>query len=63
MKLNKIALVLAMFGLSSTYAFAQQANENTHNQIKGIHTLEKNHKLNVYSSRISTMSNLSEVLQ
>ncbi len=29
MKLNKIALVLATSGLSSTYAFAQQAIENT----------------------------------
>lgn len=29
MKLNKIALVLAMSGLSSSYAFAQQANEDT----------------------------------
>ncbi|WP_268820232.1 hypothetical protein [Paraglaciecola algarum] len=29
MKYNKTTLVPVMFGLSSTYAFAQQTNENT----------------------------------
>lgn len=64
MKLNKIALVLALFGLSSTYAFAQQANEDTQQEkVERISTtVEKNHKLNAYSSSSLTMSNLSEVL-
>ena len=65
MKLNKIALVLAMSGLSSAYAFAQHATEDAQDKkIERISvTVEKNHRLNAYSSRTSTMSNLNEVPQ
>jgi len=64
-KLNKIALVLAMSGLSSIYALAQQANEDTQEEkVERISVnVEKNHRLNAYSSSTSTMSNLSEVLK
>jgi hypothetical protein len=64
-KLIKIPLVLAMSGLSSIYTFAQQAIEYTQDKkIKHTSvTVEKNHRLNAYSSRTSTMSNLNEVPQ
>lgn len=65
MKLNKIALVRTMSGLSSTYTFAQQATEDAQDtKIERTSvTVEKNHTLNAYSLRTLTMSNLSEALQ
>jgi hypothetical protein len=53
-KLNKIAHVPAMLGLSSAYAFVQHAKK---------YTQQKNHRLNAHGSSATITSNLSGVLK